>query len=74
MHRATEALAVFVLAPMQIWVGLQKRYDLPMWFRASSIAFGVGTIVVDGGLLLRFWKAKRAGGCAPYDAQEKAAT
>ncbi len=52
LHRTTELIAVFAVAPFMIWLSTNKR--LPPWARVASGAIGVGTLLVDGYLALRY--------------------
>ena len=63
VHQSSEALAVWVGVPFFAYLALNSR--LPGWARLLSAAFGVGTLVVDGGLLAT-WAAKAEGKEGPY--------
>ncbi len=51
LHVTTEAIAVFAVAPFMFYLTAQRK--LPVWARAVSFGVGVGTLLVDGSLLLR---------------------
>lgn len=51
VHVVTEAIAVLVVAPFLFYLTAQR--SLPPWARAVSFGVGVGTLLVDGSLLLR---------------------
>lgn len=59
VHVAAEALAVFVVAPLTGYIAWKNK-DLPDWSRVFLGAVAVGTIVIDGGLLISYWRAKKA--------------
>jgi hypothetical protein len=54
VHKTFEALAVVVAAPFSIWLATRK--ELPTWARVLSATIGVGTWIVDGGLLWQYLK------------------
>jgi hypothetical protein len=58
VHVTAEAVAVFVAAPFSIWLAFQKK--LPPWARALSGAIGIGTLIIDGGLLYKYLSERRA--------------
>ncbi len=55
VHKATEALSVFFIAPVAIWFGTRK--NVPKNVRWMLLIFGASVFVVDGGLLLK-WRQK----------------
>lgn len=54
VHEATELAAVALVAPFAFWLARQKT--LPPWARTSSLLLAVGTLAVDGSLLLTWPK------------------
>ena len=58
VHIATEALALIVVAPFSLWLATRK--DLPPLARVTAGAIGVGTLLVDGALLLQ-WRSDDQG-------------
>lgn len=54
IHVTSETVAVLVAAPFSFWLAMQKT--LPDWARTLSAVIGVGTLLVDGGLLLSYLK------------------
>lgn len=54
IHVTSESIAVLVAAPFSFWLAMQKT--LPDWARTLSAAIGVGTLLVDGGLLISYLK------------------
>lgn len=53
LHVSSEAVAVFAVAPFMFWLAFQ---DLPKWARRTSAVIGLGTVLVDGYLLLQYLK------------------
>ncbi len=51
VHKATEALAVFVGIPFLTYVAATSDDPLTKW---GAAGFALATLVVDGGLLLRW--------------------
>ena len=58
IHVATEAVAVFAVAPFLIYLAATKE-NLKDWERGILYAVAGGTLLVDGGLLLSFSRKKR---------------
>lgn len=52
MHVTSEAIAVAFVAPFMLYLAWQK--ELPTWARAVSFGIGVGTLAVDGALLVKY--------------------
>ncbi len=52
LHVTSEAIAVTLVAPFMFYLAWQK--GLPAWARAVSFGIGVGTVLVDGKLLLDY--------------------
>ncbi len=52
VHIATEALALLVIAPFSFWIATRK--ELPPLARVTAGAIGVGTLLIDGALLLEW--------------------
>jgi hypothetical protein len=48
LHIITESLAVFILAPILIYIGLKQKNQ---WYKSFLIILGIGTLIVDGYLL-----------------------
>jgi hypothetical protein len=59
LHVTSEAIAVVFVVPFMFYLALQK--ELPAWARAVSFGLGVGTLAVDGTLLLKYLRAKSDG-------------
>lgn len=59
VHVTTEAFAVAVAAPFSLWLALSPAVALPTWARYLSGFIGVGTLVVDGGLLLSYLRKEK---------------
>lgn len=57
VHVAAETVAVVAVAPFMIWLAFQR--GLPTWARVASAVIGVGTLVVDGGLLWKYSKESK---------------
>lgn len=58
VHMASEAVAVFAVAPFMFWLAFRK--DLPGWARAASGLIGAGTLLIDGYLLLQYSQQEQA--------------
>ena len=57
VHKTTEFISILFIAPLSIWMATRKHLD---WrIRLMFGMFGVGALIVDGGLLLK-WKKKEA--------------
>jgi hypothetical protein len=52
VHVAAETVAVFAVVPFMGYLATRK--ELPDWARATSGAIAVGTLIIDGGLLLSY--------------------
>lgn len=52
LHVVSETIAVVAVAPFMFW--LAAREELPTWSRWVSGLIGLGTVLVDGGLLVRY--------------------
>lgn len=52
LHVTSEAIAVAFVVPFMFYIAWQK--SLPAWARAVSFGIGVGTIAVDGSLLVKY--------------------
>lgn len=59
LHVTTEALAVFVAAPFTAWLALKPRDTIEPWERTGLAVLTVGTLLVDGGLLLKWATTKK---------------
>lgn len=57
VHVAAETVAVFAVVPFMGYLATRK--ELPDWARATSGAIALGTLIIDGGLLLAYTKGKR---------------
>jgi len=53
VHMVSEAFAVFAVVPFMFF--LATRRHLPRWARWGSAIIGAGTLVIDGGLLVKNW-------------------
>lgn len=61
VHQATEALAVFVAAPFTAWLALKPSDKLEPWERTGLGILTIGTLIVDGGLLISWLRKKKRG-------------
>lgn len=52
LHVVAEAIAVTCVVPFMFYIATQKA--LPAWARAVSFGIGVGTIAIDGKLLVDY--------------------
>ena len=55
VHVATEVVALATI-PILVWVA--RRPDCPPWIRRAAGLMALGTVIVDGGLLLS-WAGRR---------------
>lgn len=58
VHVATESLALFALVPFLGWVATRDR-PLNARERGALLVVALGTVLVDGGLLIRMLKRKK---------------
>lgn len=58
VHMAFETFALIIGVPFLTYLALNK--DLPNWARVISGAMALGTVVVDGGLLLSYMNRKQS--------------
>ena len=59
VHITTEAFAVAVIVPWMASLVLRKNPRITRLDKFAAFFVGLGTVVVDGGLLLKFMKRKR---------------
>lgn len=51
LHIITEALAVFIITPIIIYIALKQSND---WYKYFLIILAIGTLIVDGYLLSQY--------------------
>ena len=58
VHVVGEAAALVLVAPFMVWIA--ARRELPVGARLLGLGIAAGTLIVDGGLLIRWWSARNA--------------